>query len=216
MTTDSNKINSNFGERISFAKYLLFVVLFFSIGKISAQANDDLKDENGYLLPGIVMDGDTFAIIQLECVSVVAEMKFATKKQREAWDRLKYNVKKAYPFAIVASARLHEYENILKALPNDDLRQAYMKVAEDKLKKEFEGQLKQLTIKQGRILIKLIDRETGRTSYDLVKQLRGTFSAFMWQSLASLFGSSLKAEYDGQGEDRLIETAIQQIEAGQF
>jgi hypothetical protein len=69
---------------------------------------------------------------------------------------------------------------------------------------------------QGRILIKLIDRETGNTSYDLVKQLRGSFSAFMWQSLARLFGSNLKSEYDPTGEDRLIEVAIKQIEAGVF
>jgi len=84
------------------------------------------------------------------------------------------------------------------------------------LKKEFEGQLKQLTVKQGRILIKLIDRETGKTSYDLVKQLRGSFSAWMWQGLAKLFGSDLKSEYDAKGEDRMIEVAIAQIENGSF
>jgi hypothetical protein len=186
---------------------------FLSFGSLSAQSNLD-KDENGYLLPAIISDGDTVAMIQLNYVNVVAEMKFAGKKQRESWDRLKYNVKKAYPYAIMASARLREYENILKTLPSEEKRQAYMKVAEAQLKKEFEAQLKQLTVKQGKILIKLIDRETGRTSYELVKQLRGNFSAWMWQSLASLFGSSLKSEYDAKGEDRLIEVAIKQIEAG--
>ena len=69
-------------------------------------------------------------------------------------------------------------------------------------------------MKQGRILIKLIDRETGRTSYDLVKQLRGSLSAWMWQGVARIFGSDLKSEYDKDGEDKLIELAIAQVESG--
>jgi len=202
---------------LRYAKYfliILFTLLFVSISK--AQRSDDLKDENGYLLPGIITDGDTIALIQLDVVTVAAKMKFANAKQYEQWDRLKWNVKKAYPYALIAAARLKEYENILKKMPTEDLKKAYMELAEERLKKEFEGQLKQLTVKQGRILIKLIDRETGRTSYELVKQLRGNFSAWMWQSLASLFGSSLKSEYDAKGEDRMIEIAIQKIEAGEF
>lgn len=209
------KFNYIFSKKVFFFISLFFFMVF-SIQKIKAQENDNLTDENGTLLPGIILEGDTFAIIQLETVQIISNMKFASVKQRENWERLRYNVKKAYPFAIIASARLREYENILQQLPNDNTREIYMKIAEDKLKKEFEGQLKELTIKQGRILIKLIDRETGRTSYQLVKQLRGSFSAFMWQGLASIFGSSLKSEYDGKGEDLLIETAISQIEAGQY
>ena len=83
-----------------------------------------------------------------------------------------------------------------------------------KLQSEFEGELKKLTIKQGIILVKLIDRETGNTSYELVKQLRGSFSAFLWQSLARLFGSNLKLEYDPYGEDKLIEEIVVMIEQG--
>lgn len=213
--TYMKKFNYIFSKKVFFFISLFFFMVF-SIQKIKAQENDNLTDENGTLLPGIILEGDTFAIIQLETVQIISNMKFASVKQRENWERLRYNVKKAYPFAIIASARLREYENILQQLPNDNTREIYMKIAEDKLKKEFEGQLKELTIKQGRILIKLIDRETGRTSYQLVKQLRGSFSAFMWQGLASIFGSSLKSEYDGKGEDLLIETAISQIEAGQY
>lgn len=213
--TYMKKFNYIFSKKVFFFISLFFFMVF-SIQKIKAQENDNLTDENGTLLPGIILEGDTFAIIQLETVQIISNMKFASVKQRENWERLRYNVKKAYPFAIIASARLREYENILQKLPNDNTREIYMKIAEDKLKKEFEGQLKELTIKQGRILIKLIDRETGRTSYQLVKQLRGSFSAFMWQGLASIFGSSLKSEYDGKGEDLLIETAISQIEAGQY
>ena len=91
-----------------------------------------------------------------------------------------------------------------------------MKEAEKQLKREFEGQLKKLTVRQGRILIKLIDRETGKTSFELVKQLRGNFSAWVWQNLALLFDSDLKSEYDPNGSDKLIELAIAQIESGAY
>lgn len=171
-------------------------------------------NENSFLLQGIVIEKDTFAVITLEPVWVESEMKFKNKRQREDWYKLKYNVKKAYPYAIIASARLREYENVLKTIPSEKARKLYMEKEEEKLKKEFESDLKKLTISQGRILIKLIDRETNKTSYELVKQLRGSFSAWMWQGLAKIFGSNLKSEYDPKNEDRMIEVAINQIENG--
>jgi hypothetical protein len=194
---------------------LLFVLLctrLSAAGQPQPQPGDPFK----LSVPAIVVGSDTFAYVSLPSVDVQAAMPFATKRKYAEWTRLKYNVKKAYPYAILASARLKEYEKILAKMPNEETRKAYMRVAEKQLQKEFGPELKNLTLTQGRILIKLIDRETGTTSYDLVKQLRGNFSAFMWQSLASLFGSSLKTEYDPQGEDKLIEAAIKQIEAGQI
>ena len=204
------------GLKCKFFALAFFVFLFFSPQQSKAQYCSTQADEDAFLLQGLVMEGDTFAMVNLDVVVVEAEMKFASKKKKEEWERLKYNVKKAYPYAIIAAGRLREYENVLKKLPNEDSKKLFMKIAEDKLKKEFEAQLKQLTIKQGRILIKLIDRETGRTSYDLVKQLRGSFSAWMWQGLARLFGSDLKSEYNGDGDDKMIELAIAQIESGAF
>ncbi|MFK5968672.1 MAG: DUF4294 domain-containing protein, partial [Candidatus Marithrix sp.] len=87
---------------------------------------------------------------------------------------------------------------------------------EKELKKEFEDELKNLTMTQGKLLIKLVDRETGKTTYELVKQLRGSLSAFFWQSLAKLFGSNLKTEYDAAGEDKLIEDILIRIDNGQI
>ena len=121
-----------------------------------------------------------------------------------------------YPYAILAAAKLKEYNNILEKMPNEKMRNAYLKIIEKQLKDEFEEPLKDLSITQGRILLKLIDRETGNTSYELVKGLRGNFQAFMWQSVARLFGSNMKAAYDPTGEDVMIERAIKLIEAGQF
>lgn len=193
---------------------ILFLVVSINLFSQDVVVPNDLKIP--LRVNAIVVGVDTFAYLSLPIVSVEAPMPFATKRKYAEWTRLKHNVKKAYPYAILASARLKQYEMILEKLPNEDTRKAYMAVAEKQLQKEFGEELKKLTVNQGRILIKLIDRETGNTSYALVKQLRGSFSAFMWQSLASLFGSSLKTEYDPEGEDRLIEVAIKQIESGQF
>jgi hypothetical protein len=123
-------------------------------------------------------------------------------------------VVKVYPYAKVAGQMLEYFDDTLQTFRSENKRKAYLKKVEEELKEEFGGELKKLTIKQGIILVKLIDRETGSTSYDLIKQLRGSFSAFIWQSLARLFGSNLKLEYDPYGEDALIEEIVVQIEAG--
>ena len=158
-----------------------------------------------------IWNSDTFFL--LPQITVESDLVLPKKISREQWTRLKYNVKKVYPYAILASAKLKEYEFHLSTLPESQ-RKDHMKIAEKDLQSQFGEELKKLSMNQGRILIKLIDRETGRTSYDLVKQLRGSFSAFMWQGVARLFGSNLKSEYDSAGEDYLIEVAIRQIELG--
>lgn len=188
---------------------------------LSAKAQEEVnlylsKTPNGYLVHACVENGDTIPWIWLPAVPVEGEMKFATKRKYLEWQRLRYNVKKVYPYAILAAAKLKEYDLILEKMPNDKVRSTYMKMCEKELQKQFADELKNLSINQGRILMKLIDRETGKTTYHIVKEMRGNFQAFMWQSLAVLFGSSMKQEYDGKGEDRLIEVAIQQVESGQF
>lgn len=171
---------------------------------------------NGLLVRATVYNGDTIPYAMLPTVTCYVPRVFKNKHEAAKWERLKYNVKKVYPYAILAAAKLKEYDQLLSKIPNENDRKKYMKLAEDQLKKEFGDQLKNLTITQGRILIKLIDRQTGKTSYDIVKDLRGTFSAFMWQSVAVMFSSSLKDDYDGKGEDKAIEDAIHLIENGDF
>lgn len=163
-----------------------------------------------------VVNGDTIPSIRLPDVWIYAEYSYKSRKQYEAWTRTKYNVKKVYPYAILASAKLKEYNRILEKMPDEKMRKAYMKVIEKDLRAEFEDELKDLSVNQGKILLKLIDRETGNTSYELVKDLRGNFQAFMWQSVARLFGSNMKSEYDPTGEDVMIERAIKLVEAGQY
>ena len=195
------------------------VIFFFACLIYSLTAFTQTKSQQKQepiIAQGIIVGVDTFAYFSLPWLVVEEQMPFATKRKYEQWTKLKHNVKKVYPYAIMAAARLKHYERELKNMPDEEVRKKYMAAAEKQLQKEFGEELKNLSVNQGKILIKLIDRETGNTSFDLVKQLRGSFSAFMWQSLARLFGSNLKSEYDPNGEDRLIEQAIKQIEAGVF
>jgi hypothetical protein len=187
------------------------VIFFLLIFLHSVSYSQDFKP-----ITGTFVSNEWGYYFLLPAVTIEADMPFETKRKFEQWTRLKHNVKKVYPYAILASAKLKEYEVTLKNLTSEKEKKKFMKKAEDELQTEFGPELKRLSFNQGKILIKLIDRETGNTSYELVKQLRGNFSAFMWQSLAVLFGSNLKSEYDPTGEDRLIEIAIQQIESGQF
>jgi hypothetical protein len=174
------------------------------------------KNDKGYVVHATVENGDTIPWVWLPIVSVEGEMKFATKRKYVEWTRIRSNVKKVYPYAILAAAKLKEYDQILEKMPNEKVRKTYMKMCEKELQKQFGDELKNLSVNQGKILMKLIDRETGKTTYAIVQEMRGNFQAFMWQSLAVLFGSSMKQEYDAKGDDRLIEVAIQQVESGQF
>ncbi len=206
------------------ATIFLFILPFYS----SAQQNSKLTEalskavqgalvpENGISVRAVVYNGDTIPYAVLPTTTCFVPRVFKNKKDAVKWDRLKYNVKKVYPYAILASAKLKEYDKLLASIPNENDRKKYMKLAEKQLKNEFGDQLKDLTMTQGRILIKLVDRETGKTTYNIVKEMRGSFSAFMWQSVAVMFSSSLKDEYDGDGEDKAIEDAIRLIESGDF
>lgn len=186
-----------------------------------AQQNADPSNTKGYGTDGTIVhatvyEGDTIPWLGLPEVRVYGEKKFKNEKELQKWTKLKRDVKKVYPYALLAAAKLKEYNRQMETMHLEAQRKAYMKKAEQELKDQFEADLKKLTVTQGRLLIKLIDRETGNTSYDLVKDLRGSFQAFMWQSVARLFGSNLKTEYDGAGDDKMIEDIIHLIEAGEI
>jgi hypothetical protein len=121
-----------------------------------------------------------------------------------------------YPYARLTANLLREYEHDLSVIQKGSDQEAYLKLAELELRTEFEAEVKDLTMSQGRVLIKLIDRETGTTSYDLVERLRGTFTAFVWQGLARLFGQDLRSTYDASGDDRMMELIVQRIERGEL
>lgn len=162
------------------------------------------------------MDGaDTLIVIELPPYTIYDKLPRKLKAQQKKYDKLVHNVKKVYPFAKVAGIKLNEYEILLMNAEESE-RRRLMKQAEDELRIEFEEDVKKLTFSQGIILIKLVDRETGNSSYELIQELRGNFLAFFWQTFARIFGYNLKIKYDPTGEDKDIEHIVQQIEAGEL
>jgi hypothetical protein len=130
------------------------------------------------------------------------------------YQKLIYNLKKVYPIAKHARYLLAQTEANMEMLPDDRERRKYIKQFEEELKKTYTPVFKKMTFSQGKLLIKLVDRETEKTTYTLVRELRGSFSAFFWQGIARIFGADLKDTYDRSGEDRVIEQLILYYEAG--
>lgn len=180
---------------------------------VKADAQDNAMP---LVLKAKVVDGDTIATVQLREAQVMSRWKARDRREAERYDRLTRNVVKVYPYARLTGQLLREYEHDLSRIERENDQDLYIKLAEAELRAEFEAELKDLTISQGQVLIKLIDRETGKTSFDLVKDMRGGFQAFAWQSLARLFGQNLKSGYDAHGEDLLVEVIVNRIERGEL
>lgn len=194
--------------------YLICFVLF----PVAAEAAEPepQKPLSGETVSARVIDGDTLLIIELEPVDVVASRVFDSRLEAWRYNRLVRNVKAAYPFAKLAGEMFEEYGEYIMSLESDRERRRFTREMEREIREELEDDLKRLTVTQGFILIKLIDRETRHTTYEILKDYRGAFSAIFWQSLSRLFGLSLRTEYDPYGSDRMIEEIVQMIEAGQL
>lgn len=164
------------------------------------------------LVPVVISGGDTMPVLTLEDVVVMAPSTPKVRRAAEKADRLTRNVQKVFPYALVTAQLLDQYDHDLAQIKKESDRDLYLKLAEAELRAEFEDELKNMTVSQGRLLIKLIDRETGRTSYDLVRELRGSFNAWIWQGVAKLFGNDLKDGYDPEGDDVLVESIVRRIE----
>ncbi len=128
--------------------------------------------------------------------------------------RLVDAVKKVYPIAQIAKKRMAEMEDELCRLPTKKEQKAYIKQVYNEIKEEYTPVLKHMTRTQGRVLLKLIDRETEYTAYEVLKEFRGGFVAGFWQGVSRVFGQNLKSEYDREGEDRMIEQIVVYYEAG--
>ncbi|MEP7263820.1 MAG: DUF4294 domain-containing protein [Bacteroidota bacterium] len=163
-----------------------------------------------------IINGDTIPLINLAPIEIIETLSPEAALRMKAYLKLRRDVLKAYPYARLAANKLKLINDSLVHISNKRLQKKYIKQTEDALKEDFEKDLKNLTVTQGKILIKLIDRETGNTTYHLVKELRGSFTAFFWQGMARLFGDNLKSEYDPEGDDVMIEGIVRQIERGEL
>ncbi len=190
-------------------KWIIFLFLFTSVSLFS-------QNTEPLVLGARVLNGDTLPYINLKEVHIYSLKVPKTTRGRKRLTKLIRNVKKVYPYAKLAGIKLRQYDKLLQEAKNDRERKKLMKQVEKEINEEYGPELRKLTFSQGKVLIKLIDRETGETSYNLVQELRGNFTAFFYQAFARLWGYNLKARYDPEGEDRQIEVIVRMIESGQL
>ena len=181
----------------------------------SVKARNDTLPDRFYLLQEVERNGVTMPEIEIKEVTINARPSRARRSEYRQYERLIANIKKVYPYALMVREKLTQVNEELKNIPDKE-RKRYLKEVEKDVFGEYEDDIRDMTISQGRILIKLIDRETQNTSYTLIREYRGKFSAAFWQGIARFFGTNLKEEYDPYGEDALIEAIIKEIDAGRL
>lgn len=190
--------------------FLLAVMLL--TGLAYGQTNNDIpvKGINDTIKVAVTRDemGEMIPWIPLSDVRVNSTRIFQSPEERKKFNRLRYNVLKVLPYAKFARNRYSRLNEELELTKNKKAQRQLVKACEKEIKDMFNKEIKNMTVTQGEILIKLIDRETGNSSYELVKELKGGFRAFCYQSVARVFGHNLKQKYDPQ-QERDIENIIQ-------
>ena len=181
----------------------------------------DVDMDNPTFVPmvkiGKVKQGrDSIQYVELNNIWVYPQPEFKNARQRAAYNRLIYNIKRVLPIAKECDRIIIETGEYLELLPNKKAKDAHMKVVEQDIKREYTPRVKKLTYSQGKLRIKLIDRECNNSSYDLIKAFLGPIRAGFYQSFAWIFGASLKKSYDPNGADRITERIVRQVEAGQL
>ena len=144
------------------------------------------------------------------------KLEFKSEKQRREYNRLVANVKKLLPIAKLARYTIIETYEYMETLPDKKSRQAHIKRVEADLRKKYTPMVKKMSRSQGRLLVKLVDRECNQTGYQIAKAFVGPFKANIYQGIGLLFGNSLNKHYDPEGNDRMTERVVRLVESGQL
>ena len=164
----------------------------------------------------VLHQGDSIQYMEMNNVYVYPQLTFKNKKQAQAYMRLVTNVKKVLPLAKEAKQLLYETTEVLETIPTKEGKEKHMKKVESEIFRTYKPKMKKLTYSQGKLLIKLIDRECHSSSYEMIQAFMGPFRAGFWQTFAWAFGASLKKTYDAEGVDRLTERVVLMVESGQI
>ncbi len=163
-----------------------------------------------------VNHGDTFYMARMHDIYVYPPMVFKNKRQERFYWRTVRDVKKTLPYAKMLTKEMEYADKELAKLPDKRAQRKWWKQYEKQLFRKYEQDFRHMTASQGQMLMKLMDRESDRTSYEIIQMYRGTFSANFWQFVAKLFKNDLKEEYDAADKDRIVERVINLVEAGQL
>ena len=186
----------------------LYILLILSLLSVSAMCQAR-RQRAFWHQEWTVENGDSIAVVHITPIR-----KYARKPDMRRYARLVRAVKRVYPIAEEAKVLMRTMEDELLALPNKKQQKMYIKGIEKRLIREYTPVLKKMTIYDGRVLLKLIDRQIDNTAYDIVKELRGSFEAGLWQALAKMFGNNLKTDYDPDKDDILLEQIVLLYEKG--
>ena len=169
------------------------------------------------ILEFIVEGNDTIYIDQIRASKIYSRLPKMKGREWRQYYRLVHNFSKAYPYALVAKKLVVEADSVIAA---DNLkgikREKYINKVQKELFSVFESQMRSLTVSQGALIMKLVDREVGKSSYNIIKGYKSGITAGFWQGIAKMFGSDLKKPYDPEGEDEATEELVQIWEAGDF
>ena len=163
-----------------------------------------------------VSNEDTFYLARMHEVWVYPKMTFKNKRQERFYWKTVRDVKKTLPFAKLLTKEMEYADQQLAKIPDKKLRKKWWKQHEKYLFKKYEHHFRKMTASQGQMLMKLMDRESDRTSYEIIQHYRGKASANFWQFIAKLFKNDLKEEYDASDKDKIVERVINLVEAGQL
>jgi len=193
----------------------IYITVFFIMLGFSSVAQTISSEKSGHIIAYRVENGDTMYYASIPELIIRTPRKFRNAADERQFWRLVANVKRVYPYAQFAGIKMHELNEHYLSINSDRERREYSRKVEEELKAEFEGELRKLSITQGRILMRLVDRETGHTTYEIVRDFRGSVQVVFWQALARVFGHNLRTNYDpSSGEDRMIELIIREIDEG--
>ena len=201
----------------------MLTILMLTLCAIEMMAQDEATPDAGnptfvptVKVGKVLVDGDSIQYMEMSNVYVYPPMQFESKRQQGKYMRLVTNVKKTLPIAKEVRQMLIETAEYLETLPDKKLKEEHMKRVEQSVYREYKPKMKKLTFSQGKLLIKLINRECNSTSYEAIQAFMGPLRAGFWQAFAWAFGASLKKEYDPEGTDRLTERVVLMVEAGQL
>ena len=196
----------------------IVILLTGFLAPLTVVAQNDLGDPT--FVPTVkvgktLVDGDSIQYMEMSNVYVYPELTFKSKRQQQSYMRLVKNVKKVLPLAKQVRQIIIETAEFTETLPPEE-RKEHLKRVEQAVVKEYKPQMKKLTFSQGKLLIKLVDRECHSTAYEAMQAFIGPVRSGMWQAFAWMFGASLKKGYDAEGTDRLTERVVLMVEAGQL
>jgi hypothetical protein len=192
--------------------HIIVTAFLLCIASVALAQDGKLGKNDTILVNAIVWDGDTIPARTLDWVWVDGQLSPQQRKKKAEWTRLRNAVYVTYPYARRAGFIINDINAKLASIPSGEKRKNYIKSREKDLKKEFSDPLSDLSVYQGKVLMKLINRQTGNNCYQLISEYKGSFTARFWQTVAFVFGSNLKQPYDASGDDQQIENIVMEVE----